>query len=363
MKSITTRLKTYLDSKPQNIIIADCFTLTLKTGTAYRWTNADVPVVVYRAVDDDSGVLDLGVTGTMVLGDATGLTPNIFLANSIRIQGLKSSQKIGLDVDEQDVTVYCLTPPIFRQSDAAIDSGVLNAGKLGTMVLSGGPYTGPSFGPSQELIEGVPFLWACMQGLLDYATLTRETAFLPAWGSPAIGSVVRFYGEIGPIDKVGYSEVQIKVKSMLGRLDTPFPRNIYQPTCRHVLFDGGCALNKSSFQTNGTVGASSTQAVINWSSGKIDGFFNLGTLTFTSGVLNGVSIGIKASDSATLTLEDLLPVAPNSGDTFHAYQGCDHTSGLDADGNVISGNHGCASFNNLAHFGGFPRVPAPITAA
>ena len=60
------------------LIMADCFTLTLRTGTVLTLTNADVPVT---------------------LGGTT------FLANSILIDGLGFKCAIGLDVDEQQVTI------------------------------------------------------------------------------------------------------------------------------------------------------------------------------------------------------------------------------------------------------------------
>jgi len=46
-----------------------------------------------------------------------------------------------------------------------------------------------------------------------------------------------------------------------------------------------------------------------------------------------------------------LPFAPNAGDAFTAYPGCDKTQ-----------NTCTAKFNNLANFEGFPYVPAPETA-
>lgn len=353
VKAITARLKAYLDTRPQQVIAPDCFTLILPNTNTYRWTNADVPVVIYRGEDADSGVLGLGELGDFTLGDATGLTPAVFSANGVRIQGLKASQKCGLDVDEQDVTVYCSTPDYFLQSVDAEHSGVLGDGELGSMVLGSGPQPFPEFGPSAEMIEGLPFLWALSRGLLDDATIIRETAFLPRWGSPAIGSLVRFHGVVSSIDKIGYSEATLKVKSDLVRLDTPFPRNIYQPTCIHVLFDEGCTLDKEDFGESGTVGSSTTTSVIHWSSGRPTGYFDQGTVTFTSGALNGLNAGVKFSDGTTLTMMDLLPVTPLPGDTFDAFPGCDHTPGAG----------GCAKFNNLAHYRGYPRVPPPVTAA
>ena len=76
-----------------------------------------------------------------------------------------------------------------------------------------------------------------------------------------------------------------------------------------------------------------------------------GTLVFTSGVNNGASCGIKSAGAGVLALTYPLSALPAVGDTFMAYQGCDHTRATCA-----------AKFNNLASFRGFPFVPPPQSA-
>jgi uncharacterized phage protein (TIGR02218 family) len=208
------------------------------------------------------------------------------------------------------------------------------------------------FGPSAELIEGIPFLQALRQGIFDGAFLQRDRAFLYAWGAAPIGTVTLFHGRISSIDKIGRVEAQIKVKSDLVLLDIDFPRNIYQAGCIHILFDSGCALVKSSFAVAGTVASGSTNLVINWTNTQGANYFYEGTVTFTSGALNGYTTNLKSSGTTTLTVVDQLPVAPQPGDTFNAYPGCNHTTGAG----------GCATFNNLVHFRGYPNVPPPATA-
>lgn len=354
MRAYTGLLAAYLALRPTQIIAPDCFTFTLANGNQYRYTNADVPVSFYNydTTNQDSGALGLGNLGSMVLGAASEAPIATFLANSVRISGLKYSVKIGMDVDEQDVTVACLTPPTYAQSASAAQSGDLNVGQLGSMLLGTDGTASPTFGPSLELIEGVPFLQALRQGIFDGAYLQRDRAFLYAWGAPPIGTTTLFHGRISSIDKIGRSEAQIKVKSDLVLLDIDFPRNIYQANCRHVLFDSGCTMVKSNFANAGTVGAGSTNFVINWTNPQAAGYFTQGTIMFTSGVLNGYTANVKSDTSGTLTVVDQLPLAPNTGDTFTAYPGCDHTTGA----------NGCQRFNNLIHFAGFPDVPPPATA-
>jgi len=359
MKTSTGNLQAYLAAIigrtiPPETLMADCFTFTLQNGNQYRYTNADTNVSFYDydATNETSGALGLGSPGAMILAQAGEAPIATFLANTVRIGGLKYSVKIGVDVDEQDVTISCVTPPVYAQSPDAAQSGVLDAGELGAMTLSAGPYNSPAYGASQELVEGVPFLQALRQGLFDYAYLQRDRAFLPAWGAPPIGAVTLFHGRVSSIDKIGRTEAQMKVKSDLVLLDIDFPRNLYQATCGHILYDAGCTLNKASFAVTGVAGTGSTNQIIAWANSEPADYFDQGTIRFTSGVLANLTATVKDSSSSSLTIAGVLPVAPQPGDTFDAYPGCDHTTGA----------NGCAKFSNLAHFRGYPRVPPPSTA-
>lgn len=351
MRAYTGLLGPYLALRPEQMKIAECFTFTLANGNQYRYTNTDTDVsfYYYDTTNIDSGALGLGNLGSMVLGAAREAPIATFKSNSVRVDGLKFQSKIGVDVDEQDITVAYLAPPTFAQSGSAGASGVLGSGDLGSMVLAGGPYSSPGYGASQELVEGVPFALALAQGVFDYATLQRDRAYLYDWGAPPIGTVTLFYGLISEIEKVGRSQAQIKVKSYLVRLDTDYPRRLYGASCPWVLYGAGCELTKASFAVSGAVGAGSTNAAINWSN---TAGIPQGTITFTSGVLDNVSATVKSVSNTSLTLAEPLLIAPQAGDTFSFYPSCDHTTGA----------AGCSYFNNLNHFGGFPDVPPPASA-
>jgi len=86
----------------------------------------------------------------------------------------------------------------------------------------------------------------------------------------------------------------------------------------------------------------------------ISGYYDLGTVTFTSGLNTGVSRAVKLFTSGTpATLAFALPwpnaVAP--GDRFSICPGCDKQADTCT-----------AKFSNLAHFSAEPYVPAPETA-
>ncbi|MET7242504.1 DUF2163 domain-containing protein [Methylobacterium sp. EM32] len=265
------------------LLYADCYTLTLRSGTAIAVTNADV---------------------------AVPLNGFVYLADSLMVDGLRFRCSVGLEVDQQQVT------------------------------LSARP---------TDLIGGVPAMVAIRNGALDGARIRRERAFLTDWTLPPVGAVLLFQGRVSTVDAVGRTSARITVASDLVLLDVDMPRNVWQPTCNHVLFDSGCGLPKEAFGAAGTVGAGATPTRIPWAGASPT--YAQGTLTVTGGANAGATATIKTADAAGLTLAYPLLTAPAPGDTFVAYQGCDHTLAT------------CrAKFANAARFRGFPFVPTPETA-
>lgn len=290
MKPASTALINYLNaarSTPDvQLIFADAFQFTLKSGTVLAYTNSEI-TFTYN-----------GVT---------------FLGNNILIDGLKYKASVGLDVDSQQVTISA------RETDTI----GLNA----------------------------PILQAMRNGSFDGAIVQRQRVFFSdRIGGTLVGGVVLFQGRFGTIDNLGRTTAQFTVNSDLVLLDIDMPRNLYQPTCLHTLYDVGCTLTKASFGTNGTVGAGSTASSILWSGANVN--FQQGTISFTSGVNDGVTATVlSAVNGSKLTLGYPLEAAPSPGDTFTVYFGCDHTPGT------------CTSkFNNLSNFRGFPYVPPPQMA-
>lgn len=213
-----------------------------------------------------------------------------------------------------------------------------------------------------QLLGNFPWPQAAAAGALDSARVLLERAFMPSWGDTSVGTVILFSGRASQINPSRY-EVHLTVKSDLEILDTMMPRNTLQPTCIHTLYDAGCTLLKSAFSTAGVVTAGSTAAAILASAlTQTTGWFDLGTLTFTSGVLNGVTRSVKTYTNvagvktivpaAPLSpIGSSTPTAPGIGDTFAIYPGCDKLQAT------------CSSkFSNLARFRGFPYIPPPENA-
>jgi uncharacterized phage protein (TIGR02218 family) len=287
MRAASPELIAYLNAlrgqKDARAIVADCYMFTLRTGLVLTYTGADVSI---------------------------SLNGFVFRANSILVDGLRFKCEVGLNVDQQQITLTAR---------------------------------------STDTIGGVPFLQAIRNGLLDGAEIQRERAFLQTWTGRPIGSVVLFKGRVGTVDNVGRTTAQITVNSDLVLLDIDMPRNLYSPSCQHVLFDSGCGLVKNAFGASGVVGVGSTNTVINWAGST--SAYRQGTLTFLSGANTGTTASVKDATSSSLMLGYQLSMRPEAGDAFTVYQGCDHTKAT------------CqAKFANLANFRGFPFIPPPTYA-
>ena len=112
-------------------------------------------------------------------------------------------------------------------------------------------------------------------------------------------------------------------------------------------------LNKATWQIGGTVTANNGSLVwLQSALGQAAGYFDLGVLTCTSGVNNGLTRTVKSFNGGVFTFARPLLAVPAVGDTFVARPGCDHKVST------------CTvKFNNRNNFRGHPFTPAPETVA
>lgn len=201
-----------------------------------------------------------------------------------------------------------------------------------------------------DTFMGVPILQVAHNGGLDGARLRLERVFMASPGDTSAGTLLLFEGRVSDV-QVSRSEAKLTVKSDLELLNIKLPRNLYQPGCLHTLFDAGCGLIKSAWGVAGTVSAGSTVGSINCSLANAAGYFDAGTITYSSGPNAGVTRTIKRYTPGNVALSLPLKAVPVAGDAFLAYPGCDKAQAT------------CTNkFSNLANFRGFPYVPIPETA-
>lgn len=198
-----------------------------------------------------------------------------------------------------------------------------------------------------DLVSGTSFLKTCALGLLDGAFLIMRRAFFDSTGAN-VGSFINFSGRIADMN-MNRSEVAITVKSDLELLNVKLPRNLYQSTCLHTLYDGDCGLVRASWGVAGTV-TGATKTTINCGISNSGGYFDLGYIVFLTGALAGVKRTVKSYYINNFTLLNPFPSIPAAGDTFTAYAGCDKTQAT------------CTSkFSNVIHFKSTPYIPVPET--
>lgn len=201
--------------------------------------------------------------------------------------------------------------------------------------------------PNGATVNGMTWQQAAAAGYFDGAAITLERAFMPTWGDTSRGTILLekgFTGELRP----SRSTIDLEIKPALAVLQLPMPRRQFQPGCLHVLYDPGCALLAASFTVTNAAAAGSTAAVIHSTLAQADHYFELGAITFTSGVNAGLTRRVYGylNASGAVSVQPPFPAAPANGDTFSIYPGCDKQLAT------------CVNkFNNLAHFAGFPFVP------
>lgn len=277
----------------RQFVYADCFTISLKNGDKLFCTSAQ----------DDMVVTPIG-----------GGVPVTFTSKGVKVSGLKMNIGIGVQIDQQDFRLDYLPT---------------------------------------DLIQGKSIAVALQWGRFDGATVTRDRFFAATWNSSTptiwLGAARMFSGKFSEYSEIGRSHAKIMVKSDLKLLNIKMPTTLYQPGCRHAVFDAGCGLDRSLFATTGTIGAGSTPSLIN--TGIAAANMQLGTIYVVSGA--GVTLvrTIKSVVPGTsLSLSNPLEELPSVGTAITVYQGCDNTYAR------------CTALANTAKFLGFPFIPVAETA-
>lgn len=212
-----------------------------------------------------------------------------------------------------------------------------------------------------DLVLGLPWAQAARIGVLDGAYCRVDRAFMAASDAAgktlvdvsATGLLYVFEGRMSA-PKFGRGALAFTIESDMKLLNVKMPPFLDSPGCRYSLFDAGCTLSKASFATASSVQAGSTAWALNCGVTNPAGWFDLGSVTFTSGTNNGISRSVRVytpGSPAVLLLMTPLPNAPATSDTFNAYPGCDKTQAT------------CTNkFSNMVNFGGEPYIPPPETA-
>jgi uncharacterized phage protein (TIGR02218 family) len=231
--------------------------------------------------------------------------------SSVRIERDDITIATGVEVDECRVTLHCNADAVFNNLSL----------------------------PHFALIGG-----------FDNALVRIELAVMASFGDVSGGLIHLFDGRVTDV-KLDVSKVELTVGSDSVLLDTKIPTTVYQPPCKHTLYDHRCALNRNDFTQSAAVESVSGGSIL-FTSGYAEGFFALGKMTFTSGANKGLSRTIKQHNNvagmAVVIATDNFSTVPAIGDTFIIVAGCDKLRSTCT-----------ARFNNAVHFLGWEYVPVP----
>lgn len=267
--------------------MADLYTITLANGQVLRWTSADRAI---RA-NGQEWILGPGIERTRV------------------------KWSIGVSVDAMELTLT---------TDEA----------------------------RPVIVGGTPLFAYISRGGFGRARVQLDRIFWAQGSVAPTGALLWFSGGVADVPEVDRFGAQIQVKSDLERLNVQVPRELYQSQCLRTVYDSECGLQALAFQSAGqatgasSVGRTTFQSNLN----QAQGYFDLGTLTWTSGANAGTARTVKSHVGGEVVLLSPLPAPVAPGDAFVVVPGCD---GLQA---TCSGK-----FNNLTRFKGQPYIPQAET--
>lgn len=247
-------------------LVANCYTITLRNATVYRWTSCD---------------MNLTVNGNLFTCQADQSTSQ----PGIKRGAIRHAR--GKEVQTCEITLTC--------GQTVLMGGI----SLPLFAHNGG------FDGAQVLVEWVPM------GPLG-------------WGDTSLGSVVLFQGQVAQVNPTT-TTVVLEVKDFKEILVNQMPRTVFQSACPNAFGDANCTKSIAGLTVAGTItsGASATGFTASGLAG-VTGYYNLGIVTMTSGAASGATRAVSGFVSGgVVTLVTPLPVAPGVGDTFTIAPGCD----------------------------------------
>jgi uncharacterized phage protein (TIGR02218 family) len=180
------------------------------------------------------------------------------------------------------------------------------------------------------------------------------------WSDVSLGRNLLLTGEIGEVKRSDHQFVA-ELRSLAAKLQTNFGE-VVTPTCPYRFGDAECGFDLASVTledipvssvTSRRVFVSSTLGTF---SPPIDaGYFDRGTVEFTTGANTGFRQDIKAyAADGTITLQLAFPYTIEVTDEFTITPGCNKLLKT-ADG--VYGGDCLVKWDNVVNFGGEPEVP------
>lgn len=180
-------------------------------------------------------------------------------------------------------------------------------------------------------------------GLWDYAEIE---IFVVNYADLTQGKYYQRKGWLGEV-KTGRTAFVAELRGLSQKLQQTIGQ-LFSPTCRATLGDSRCKVNLASFTFSGTVQTvASNRQFTDASLVQANGYFDYGTITFTGGLNNGISMEIKTYTTGSVLLQLPMPYSVQVGDSFSIVAGCAKRLTEDCK----------TKFNNVINFRGEPHMP------
>jgi len=177
--------------------------------------------------------------------------------------------------------------------------------------------------------------------------------FYVQWDQPNLGILPLMNCQFGEI-KFFDGEFETELRSRMQRLQQDMGR-VYNLECDAILGDDRCRADLSIYPDHvGSISAineANRTIIYDQSLDALEGFYQYGLLTFTSGKNTGRAIEVRGNLGNAIILIEPPAFRVQKGDEFTLQVGCDHTPET------------CKSrFNNYVNYRGFPDMPTEQTA-
>ena len=390
MKIASSTLTSYLNANlgaDKTLMLARLYTLTLVTGTVYRWTDYETDLTLALFLPSNSafsagaGTIVAGTYWyqvTALFGPANESTPStqtsitlggtggvnvnwgaVNGATGYRIYGRTNGGEgylatVGPNtltwLDTGAATVGASPPgsnPTYSSSGPAI---VLGKSRQVSGIELCETELNLYGGGSNFTIGGQTLPAAALSGVFDNASIEIDKVFMSYPGDVSMQPLCWFVGLVSEASPKS-SGVQIAIKSTTELLaNLQWPKRLMMPQCPYSLYDANCTVAKSPVVVSVQAGATTTSVTV---SGLSHGAYTLGTIKFADGEVRQIQSMSASGANDVLTLSMPLNTAPSAGtNNASVLLGCNKS--LTTLG-TNSGN--CTTLGG--NFGGFPFVPRP----
>jgi uncharacterized phage protein (TIGR02218 family) len=182
-------------------------------------------------------------------------------------------------------------------------------------------------------------------GLWDYASVE---IFMVNWVDVTMGTIKIRKGRLGEV-KAGRSKYTTELRGLLQNIQQDVGR-IYAPSCDADFGDARCGKDVEALRVSGSITTVTSNRTFNDTArSEVNGYFDRGKITFTSGDNNGLSMEIKQYQlsGTAFALQLPMPYTLQVGDTYTMIPGCGKDIQVDC----------LLRWNNVVNFRGVPWVP------